>query len=110
MQVSNENQTEENAEKIEKVRSHKSLSGHVIQILNSDWLIQSIFQSDSEMKEGTGETIEGAAGGEKPKTKTKTIQTPLSITSAKEGFSEKELHAAMERENSMVGKTYSTQS
>ena len=49
------------------------------------------------MKEGDGEVID-----EKPKTKTKTIQTPLTVTSAKEGFSDKELHAAQERENAMV--------
>ena len=34
--------------------------------------------------------------------KTKTVQDPLEVTTTKIGFSSKELHEAVERENAMV--------
>ena len=62
-----------------------------------------ILQSDSDekMKENGSEEII-AEEKKKPKTKTKTIQNPLEVTTTKKGYTPKELQDAWERENSMV--------
>jgi len=76
--ISNENEAENvNAEKLEK----------------SD--------SDEKMKENGSEEIM-TEEKKKPKTKTKTIQNPLEVTTTKKGYTPKELQDAWERENSMI--------
>lgn len=58
-------------------------------------------KADSEEKmNGTEELV--AEDKKKPKTKTKMVQDPLEVVSSKNGYTIKELQAALERENAMV--------
>ena len=53
-----------------------------------------------KVENGTEEII--SEDKKKPKTKTKTVQNPLDVTSFKKGYTAKELQEALERENAMV--------
>merc|ERR1719184_219444 len=74
----NENEGDTNAEKIEKADSEEKM----------------------KVENGADEII--SEDKKKPKMKTKTVQTPLEVTSSKKGYSAKELQEAWERENSMI--------
>lgn len=61
---------------------------------------EKIEQPDDTKMNGTEEITPEEK--KKPKTKTKTVQDPLEVTTTKVGFAAKELQEALERENAMI--------